>query len=68
MNLLALIRSWWYAITHRNQVHEEVETELRFHLDAYTEDLIRSGVAERRRTTQSPPGTWQDRNAKREIP
>ncbi len=45
MNLLALIRSWWYAITHRNQVHEEVETELRFHLDAYTEDLIRSGVA-----------------------
>ena len=45
MNLLALIRSWWYAITHRNQVHEEVETELHFHLDAYTEDLIRSGVA-----------------------
>jgi predicted permease len=45
MNLLALIRSWWYALTHRTQVHEQVETELQFHLDAYTEDLIRSGAS-----------------------
>jgi predicted permease len=44
MNLVAHIRAWWYAITHRTRVHQQVETELQFHVDAYTEDLIRSGV------------------------
>jgi predicted permease len=45
MNLLAQIRTWWVAVSHRSRVHQEVETELQFHIDAYVEDLIRSGVA-----------------------
>jgi predicted permease len=44
MNLVAQIRAWWYAITDRTRVHQQVETELQFHVDAYTEDLIRSGA------------------------
>src|ERR1700691_226023 len=44
MNLVAQIRAWWYAITDRTRVHQQVETELQFHLDAYTEDLIRGGA------------------------
>jgi predicted permease len=44
MNLVAQIRAWWYAVTDTTRVHQQVETELQFHVDAYTEDLIRSGV------------------------
>jgi predicted permease len=45
MNLVAQIRTWWYAITRRSRVDQEVESELQFHVNAYTEDLMRSGVA-----------------------
>lgn len=44
MNLWSRIRSTFRAVFHRQRSETEMDTELRFHLDAYAEDLIRSGV------------------------
>lgn len=35
----AQLRAWWVAITHSARVHDDVETELQFHIDSYTHDL-----------------------------
>jgi len=44
MTLLSRIPSWLRAVFHRERSEREMDAELRFHLDARTEDLIRSGV------------------------
>src|SRR5665213_1456503 len=44
MRAIARLRSWWDAIVHRSRVDSDVENELRFHVDAYTQDLVQSGV------------------------
>jgi predicted permease len=38
------LRSWLQAILHRSRVESEMETELRFHIETYAEDLIRIGI------------------------
>jgi putative ABC transport system permease protein len=45
MNLIARVRSWWKALAHRREMEAEVEAELKFHIERYAEDLVRSGVA-----------------------
>jgi predicted permease len=37
-------RSWFRAIVQRSRMESEMDAELRFHMEAYTEDLIRTGV------------------------
>jgi predicted permease len=44
MSIAATLRCWWRAIANRSQVHDEVEEEFQFHLDAYVGDLIRQGM------------------------
>ena len=44
MTLASRIRSWFRAVLHRQHTESEMHAELRFHLDAYAEDLIRAGV------------------------
>lgn len=44
MSAIARIRSWWTAILHGSRVGNEVETEMQFHIDAYTDDLVQRGV------------------------
>ncbi|MGB7434056.1 MAG: ABC transporter permease [Candidatus Acidiferrum sp.] len=44
MNLLYRIRSTIRAMLHRQRVEREMDVELRFHLEAYAEDLVRSGM------------------------
>jgi predicted permease len=39
------LRSWLRVALHRQHTETEMDTELRFHLDAYTEDLVRSGFS-----------------------
>src|SRR5882724_7243023 len=34
---------WWQRLWHRKQMDEELEKELRFHLDQHTNDLIAQG-------------------------
>src|SRR4029077_4195030 len=35
---------WWNATLRRSRMESEMDAELRFHMEAYAEDLIRSGV------------------------
>ena len=44
MSARARIRTWWSAIAHGTRVGSEVEAELQFHIDTYTEDLMQRGV------------------------
>jgi len=39
------MQSWLRAVLRRERGEREMDTELRFHLDAYAEDLIRAGVS-----------------------
>lgn len=44
MRLLARSRRWLDAVVHRSRGEGEMEAELRFHMEAYAEDLVRSGM------------------------
>lgn len=50
--MLSRLRLFWKALFRRGRLESEMEAELRFHMDAYADDLVRSGVprleAERR--------------------
>ena len=43
--------TWWHRLWRRNQMDEQLEKELRFHLEQHTTDLIAQGYdpAEARR-------------------
>ena len=45
--MLARLRSFLRAWTRRERFEDSLDEEVRFHLDAYSEDLIRSGVPRR---------------------
>jgi predicted permease len=45
MTLWSRLRSWLDATLRRSRMESEMDAELRFHLEAYAEDLIRDGVA-----------------------
>jgi predicted permease len=42
--LFSRLRSWMRRTLGRPQLESEMETEIRFHVDAYTEDLVRQGI------------------------
>ena len=44
MSVLTRFRAWLRAILQRSRVEQEMDAELKFHIEAYTEDLVRSGV------------------------
>src|SRR5437899_1994356 len=44
MRLWRRVRSWVRAVLRRSRMESEMDTELRFHIEAYAEDLVRSGV------------------------
>jgi putative ABC transport system permease protein len=45
MTFLSRLRSWMRATLRRSRMESEMDAELRFHIEAYAEDLERSGVA-----------------------
>jgi predicted permease len=45
MTFWSRIRSWARATLRRSRMESEMDAELRFHIAAYAEDLMRSGVA-----------------------
>ena len=45
MTLWARFRSWLWATLRRSRMESEMDAELRFHMEAYAEDLVRGGVA-----------------------
>jgi hypothetical protein len=42
--MLPQLRSWWRAMTHRQRLESVMESELRFHVESYVEDLVRGGT------------------------
>jgi predicted permease len=44
MTIAAKLRSWMRAMRNRSRMEGEMEQELRFHVESYTEDLIRQSV------------------------
>ena len=45
MTLWSRIRSWLRAMVGRSRMESEREAELRFHIEAFAEDLVRSRVS-----------------------
>jgi len=45
MTVWSRLRSWWGATLGRSRMESEMDRELRFHIEAYAEDLMRSGMA-----------------------
>jgi hypothetical protein len=46
MKLLAHLRSWLKWIVKPQRLENEMETEVRFHIESYAADLVRSGVSQ----------------------
>src|SRR6267143_6579241 len=44
MTLWSRLRSWVQAILGRSRMEREMDAELRFHIEAFAEDLVRSRV------------------------
>lgn len=44
MRVWSRVRSWLRAVTRRSRMEREMDAELHFHVDAFAEDLVRSGV------------------------
>src|SRR6516165_2855656 len=44
--MLNQLRSWLRAIVYRSAIERDMDAELRFHVDAYAQDLMRRGASE----------------------
>src|SRR5580693_5280988 len=44
MTLWSRVSSWLRATARRSRMESDMDAELRFHMEAYTEDLVRGGV------------------------
>src|SRR5215469_12043917 len=44
MGMWSRIRSWMRALAQRSRMESEMDAELRFHIEAFAEDLVSSGV------------------------
>ncbi len=53
MNLFPKIRSWWKALTRRQDASDDASAELQFHVDARAEDLVRRGVSRQEAARQA---------------
>ncbi len=45
MRLWSQLHSWVRAMLRRSRMEREMDAELRFHIEAFAEDLVRSGVS-----------------------
>ena len=45
MTMWSRVRSWMRAVMLRTPMEREMDAELRFHIEAFAEDLVRSGVS-----------------------
>lgn len=53
MHIFPRIRSWWRALTHRNEISAEVSDELAFHIQARAEELVKRGISLEEATRQA---------------
>ena len=38
------LKTWWRAVTHRDELTAQIDEELHFHLSSYADDLVRHGM------------------------
>ena len=43
MSKASELKSWLHAVTHRKRLEQEMEAELRNHLECLTDELVRAG-------------------------
>ena len=53
MTLWNRLHSWMRATLHRPRMESEMDSELRFHIEAYTEGLVRTGVPRQEATRRA---------------
>lgn len=53
MRALSRIRTWWRAVWRAQDVHKQVDEELRFHIESYAEDLVCSGMSREEATRRA---------------
>ena len=44
MSFFARLRSWMKWTMKGSRLEKEIDTEVRFHIESHTEDLVRSGI------------------------
>ena len=44
MSLRSRLLTWWRAVRREEDVHAQIDEELRFHVESYAADLMRSGT------------------------
>jgi hypothetical protein len=44
MRILSRFRSWFQAVVHRSRWEEEMDDEVRFHIEQQAADLVRGGI------------------------
>jgi predicted permease len=44
MRLLSRISTWWRAVSRGRELDRQIGEELKFHIESYAEDLVRSGL------------------------
>lgn len=44
MRLWSRVRSWMRVVARRSRLEREMDAELRFHIEAFAEDLVRAGL------------------------
>jgi len=59
MTLLSRYRSWLRAIVRRSRMESEMDTELRFHIEAFAEDWCAARVSRREGAAASADGVWR---------
>ena len=61
------IRSWLRVVVHRLRAEREMDAELRFHIQAFAEDLVRGGLsreeAQRRHASSLAASSARKRSA-----
>jgi hypothetical protein len=55
MKLFAHLRSWLKWIVKPQRLENEMETEVRFHIESYAADLVRSGVSQQEAMRRARP-------------
>src|SRR5258705_13557069 len=58
MTLWSSLRSWLRATLRRSRMESEMDAELRFHVEAYTEDLVRGGVPREEAMRRAGRARW----------
>jgi hypothetical protein len=56
--MIQSLRSLFRVLTRRRDFEEEMSEELRFHIEQYTDELVRSGMSREKSGPRDTGGAW----------